>query len=72
MDQNEVPRLVAIREMAQILGVHPNWLYQRTRLGPSVIPHIKVGHYVRFDPAEVKQFLRAKTAAGNANRDDVS
>lgn len=57
MDQNEVPRLVTIQEMARILGVHVNWLYQRTRLGPSAIPHIKVGRYVRFDPRAVVEFL---------------
>ncbi len=63
-EPDNVTRLVNIQEMAQILGVHPNWLYQRTRLGSSAIPFIRVGRYVRFDVADVVAFLKKNGDVG--------
>ena len=65
-------RLLNPKEMAKILGVPVSWLYQRTRLGPKVFPHVKVGKYVRFDPEEVLTFLRTKGSNGNSRSDGVS
>ena len=42
-----------VQKMARILGVHVNWLYQRTRMGPSAIPFIRVGRYVCIEPKEM-------------------
>jgi len=69
MNQSNVPQLLNIQEMARILGVNVNWLYQRTRLGPSAIPHFKVGRYVRFDPKAVLEFLAqaGKPEAGSVS-----
>lgn len=69
LDQSGVPRLVNIQEMARILGVNVNWLYQRTRLGSSAIPFIRVGRYVRFDPKAVLEFLAqaGKSEAGSVS-----
>ena len=50
-------RLVDVKEMASILGVPASWLYQRTCR--RQIPCLKVGKYVRFDPEEVLDFLKA-------------
>lgn len=68
MEPHEIPQLVDIQEMARILGVNVNWLYQRTRLGPSAIPHYKVGRYVRFDPSRVLEFL-ANNSEGSRKRE---
>ena len=65
-------RLVDVNEMARILGVPTTWLYQRTRLGPSAIPFVKMGKYVRFDPREVLSFFQEGGADGNNAKDDVS
>ena len=65
-------RLLDPKEMAKILGVPVSWLYQRTRLGPEVFPHVKVGKYVRFDPEEVLAFLRAGGTDGKATGNGVS
>jgi excisionase family DNA binding protein len=35
-----------VQEAAEILGVAPGWLYERTRR--KAIPHRKLGKYVRF------------------------
>lgn len=41
-----------VTQLAAHLGVPKGWIYDRTRLdGPEVIPHLKFGKYVRFDPA---------------------
>lgn len=69
MGEQDLPHLVNIQEMARILGVHVNWLYQRTRLGPAAIPFIRVGRYVRFDPKAVLEFLSqaGKPGAGGVS-----
>ena len=59
-DVTTPPKLLNVKEMAQTLGVPASWLYQRTRLGQSAIPHIKVGKYIRFQVEEVMEFLKAK------------
>ena len=53
-------RLVSVEEMARILGVPVGWIYQRTRLGPDVIPFIKIGKYVRFEPEKVIAHYRER------------
>ena len=53
-------KYVTVKEIANILGVPTSWIYQRTRLGPKAIPHVKFGKYVRFDPEEVIRFFKEK------------
>ncbi|MFH2055573.1 MAG: helix-turn-helix domain-containing protein [bacterium] len=48
-------------ELAARLGVPVSWIYDRTRKGgPEILPHIKVGKYVRFEEEKVMEYLRAK------------
>ena len=54
-------RLVNVKEMAEILNVPVSWIYDRTRQGPKVIPYVKLGAYVRFNPEEVINFYRNKS-----------
>ena len=51
-------RLVDIDEMARILAVPKSWLYQRTRLGTDVIPFVRCGKYLRFEPEKVVAHLK--------------
>ena len=40
-----------VEDLASHLGVPKTWVYDRTREnGPEVIPHLKLGKYVRFNP----------------------
>ncbi len=40
-----------IDKLSRYLGVGQTWIYNRTRVnGPELIPHIKVGKYLRFEP----------------------
>ncbi|HXG66854.1 MAG TPA: hypothetical protein VNO70_17260, partial [Blastocatellia bacterium] len=42
--------------LADFLNVPVGWVYKRTRQnGPELIPHIKLGKYIRFDP-ESREF----------------
>lgn len=44
-------RFLSIEELAEFLGVPRTWIYERTRKkGPEMIPHIKLGKYIRFNP----------------------
>ena len=44
-------RLITVTELAAYLRVPKTWVYDRTRSdGPDIIPHLKLGKYVRFDP----------------------
>ena len=53
-------KLVNTQELAKILDVPVSWIYQRTRLGQDSIPHIKMGKYLRFKPAEVIDFFKSE------------
>ena len=48
------PKLWTPEILASYLGVPVSWVYKRTRKnGPELIPHVKLGKYVRFDPESV-------------------
>jgi len=41
----------SVPQLASHLGVPRSWIYDRTRKnGPEVIPHVKLGKYIRFNP----------------------
>jgi integrase len=44
-------RLVDISTLSEMLGLPKSWIYERTRAScPAMIPHFKLGKYLRFDP----------------------
>ncbi len=50
--------LLGVREIANWLGVPPSWIYDRVRT--ERIPFYKIGKYVKFDPQEVKVWLKSQ------------
>lgn len=57
-------RLIGINELAETLDVPISWIYARTRLkGPDAIPHLKLGKYVKFNLAEVMDWVRIQSEA---------
>ncbi len=56
----ETVKLADPKKMAEILGVPVSWIYQRTCIGQTAIPHIKMGKYLRFFPEEVIAFFKKK------------
>ncbi len=71
MDQNEIPRLGNIQEMAKILGVNKNWLYRRTMQGGEPLPCYRIGRHIRFDPKTVLAYF-ARSGTGNLEEGSVS
>lgn len=66
-DGATLQQLVDIHEMARLLKVSASWLYQRTRLRLSDIPIVRVGRYVRFQPQDVIDALKAKQTSSIEN-----
>jgi excisionase family DNA binding protein len=51
--------LLTVQEVAQMCKVPTSWVYERTRRrGFERLPHVKLGKYLRFDPAEVRGWLQ--------------
>jgi excisionase family DNA binding protein len=49
--------LMTVAETARLLHVPVSWVYQRTRRrGKERIPHIKLGKYLRFEIAAVREW----------------
>ena len=56
--------LLSVDELAESLNVPKSWVYSRSReTGPSAMPKIKVGKYVRFELDKVMEWLRAQGEA---------
>jgi excisionase family DNA binding protein len=49
--------LMTVADIARVLHVPVSWVYQRTRRrGKERIPHIKLGKYLRFEIAAVREW----------------
>ena len=52
---------LTVAELAESLKVPKSWVYSRSRkTGPSAMPKIKVGKYVRFELGKVIDWLKAR------------
>ena len=47
--------MMTARQVAELLGVHDNWVYEQAASG--VLPSYKIGGARRFDPTEVRRFI---------------
>ena len=56
-----VQNLLSVDELSETLNVPKSWVYARSReTGPSAMPRIKVGKYVRFELDKVIDYLKAQ------------
>ena len=54
-----IGRLLTVKDLAAVLNVPTSWVYERTRKGGrELIPHTRVGKYVRFSEDQVQEFLQ--------------
>ena len=54
--------LLSVDELAESLNVPKSWVYSRSReTGPSAMPKIKVGKYVRFELDRVLAWLKEQS-----------
>ena len=57
-------RLLTVDEVADLLRVKPSWIYERVRARKGVkLPHIKMGHYLRFEREAIEEFLQRQRKA---------
>jgi excisionase family DNA binding protein len=56
-DEDVLPRLLDVTEVADILGV--NVRHIRRLVFENRIPYVKWGRLVRFDPRELERWLRS-------------
>ena len=54
---------LTVDDLAATLGVHPSWVYERTRL--NLIPHRRYGRLIRFDPEDVAAIKAAAASDGS-------
>ena len=56
---------LTVDEVAAWLKVNKHWVYEHTRSrsvpATERLPYIKIGKYLRFDPAAIREFLRRHT-----------
>jgi excisionase family DNA binding protein len=57
-------RLLDANEIAERLGVPVSWVRESARSG--AMPHIRLGRYVRFDLADVEEWLQECKRPGRA------
>ena len=52
-------KLLTVKELSVLLKVPASWIYARTAQGnKNVIPHVRVGKYIRFTENEVWEYLK--------------
>lgn len=57
----ELEPMLDAKQLASVLGVHPNWIFEQVRIGE--LPSYKLGHHRRFKRDEVEKFLAERRAA---------
>jgi excisionase family DNA binding protein len=65
--------LLDARQAAELLNVPASWVLSQARA--DRIPHVRLGHYVRFDAAELERWWRERLqgpapATGYSGTDD--
>jgi excisionase family DNA binding protein len=55
-DAHPFTPLIDAKAASQLLGVPHTWLLAQAREGR--IPHHRLGHYVRFNPQDLREWLR--------------
>jgi excisionase family DNA binding protein len=51
--------LLTVEELGEWLKVPKSWIYERVRARQGLkLPHIKLGHYLRFERIAVQAFLK--------------
>jgi excisionase family DNA binding protein len=64
IDSDDFDDLMTVEEVAALLKVKPSWVYERIRARRGdKLPHVKLGHYVRFERAAVEEFIKRQRKA---------
>ncbi len=60
-------RLLTVEEVADVLRIPRSWIYGRIHARTLPFPMTKVGHYVRFPEAGVRDFIESATRSEYRN-----
>jgi excisionase family DNA binding protein len=58
--------MMTARQVAELLGVHENWVYDQAAIG--VLPSYKIGGTRRFDPDELRGWIAEHREADRPER----
>jgi excisionase family DNA binding protein len=56
-------RFLSVEQVAEILAVQPSWVYKQVQ-ARRIAAH-KIGHYLRFDPADLDDFIARSRVEAN-------
>lgn len=63
----DLESLLTVDEVAAVLKVSKSWVYEHTRRRgmprSGQLRHVKIGKYVRFEPAAVRDFVARRARA---------
>ena len=60
-----IEKFYTVKDLADILNVPQSWVYERTR--KHLIPHARVGKYIRFSEEDVRQFIDKLKGGGRSD-----
>ncbi len=58
--------MMTVRQVAELLGVHENWVYDQAASGE--LPSYKIGGTRRFDPDELRGWIADRRESENGQR----
>ncbi len=61
------PRSLAAEQAGQLLNVPASWMLAQARAGR--VPHVRLGHYVRFDRDELLAWIEHRLTGPRARRE---
>ncbi len=60
-EQGDADELLTLDEVAVLLKLPKSWIYERTRR--KLIPHVKLGKYLRFSRAALSKWIHGGTGS---------
>ena len=61
--------LLTVHDAARLLNVTVSWIYEHTReAAEDPLPFLKLGKYVRFNRADLRDYVNAKRRASHARQ----
>lgn len=62
---SSLPRLISVAQLAERLGERKLRIYELCQQG--MIPHVRIGRSVRFDPDAVREWIDAGGTGGRSD-----
>ena len=59
-------KLIGVKEMSEAYGLPVSWIYSKAQAG--MLPHYRIGKYVRFRPSEIEAWLDRNHRAESINK----